>query len=138
MMNRNVKTTRQRVVREPLASIGSRLFDAIYSKFDSVQTFQQVLQREGVKGSSPSSVYAYVDGRAVPNLEFLVAAAEHLNVSAAWLAFGEYPQRSSAQEKDFRMQVTAERLGEISVSATSLVNELRDLAASVRDQVGDE
>lgn len=125
-------------IQHSVADLHVRLAQAIDKQFSDVKSFQQVLQREGVKGSSPSSVYAYVDGRAVPNLEFLVAAAEHLNVSAAWLAFGEYPQRSSAQEKDFRMQVTAERLGEISVSATSLVNELRDLAASVRDQVGDE
>lgn len=75
--------------QSPVAELPVRLGRAIEKRFPDVKSFQQVLQREGVKGSSPGSVYAYVDGRAVPSLEFLTAAAEHLNVRVAWLAFGE-------------------------------------------------
>lgn len=76
-------------IQHSVADLHVRLAQAIDKQFSDVKSFQQVLQREGVKGSSPGSVYAYVDGRAVPSLEFLTAAAERLNVRVAWLAFGE-------------------------------------------------
>ena len=43
------------------------------------------LHREGIRGSSYASVHGYLNGRAEPPLEFLLATAEALAVSPAWL-----------------------------------------------------
>jgi transcriptional regulator with XRE-family HTH domain len=55
------------------------------------------LHAEKVRGSSYASVHGYMNGRADPPLEFLLAAAEALDVNPAWLvqAVGQ-PTRTHA------------------------------------------
>lgn len=54
----------------------------------SIRSLHLELHEEGVRGSSYASVHGYLHGRAVPPLEFLLAAADALDVEPAWLVQG--------------------------------------------------
>ena len=77
--------------------VAARLERALGLRDRSMRSLHLELHEEGVRGSSYASIHGYVNGRAVPPLEFLLATAEALQVNAAWLVQGSgQPTRTNA------------------------------------------
>lgn len=65
--------------------VAARLKRGLELRGRSMRSLHLELHQGGVRGSSYASVHGYLNGRARPPLEFLLAAAEALDVSPAWL-----------------------------------------------------
>ena len=77
--------------------VAGRLRRALSLRDRSMRSLHLELHADGVRGSSYASVHGYLNGRADPPLEFLLATADALNVSPAWLVQGSgQPTRTQA------------------------------------------
>lgn len=65
--------------------VAGRLRRALELRDRSMRSLHLELQADKVRGSSYASVHGYLNGRAYPPLEFLLAAAEALEVDPGWL-----------------------------------------------------
>lgn len=65
--------------------VALRLKRALSLRDRSMRSLHLELRAESVRGSSYASVHGYLNGRANPPLEFLLASAEALAVSPRWL-----------------------------------------------------
>lgn len=68
--------------------VAGRLKRALSLTDRSIRSLHLELHADQVRGSSYASVHGYVSGRADPPLEFLLAAADALDVNPAWLVQG--------------------------------------------------
>ncbi len=68
--------------------VALRLKRALSLRDRSMRSLHLELRAESVRGSSYASVHGYLNGRANPPLEFLLASAEALAVSPRWLIDG--------------------------------------------------
>lgn len=77
--------------------VAGRLKRALALQDRSIRSLHLQLHADRVRGSSYASVHGYLNGRADPPLEFLLATAEALDVNPAWLiqAIGQ-PTRAHA------------------------------------------
>lgn len=77
--------------------VAARLKRALSLRDRSIRSLHLELHADKIRGSSYASVHGYLNGRADPPLEFLLATAEALDVNPAWLvqAIGQ-PTRADA------------------------------------------
>jgi transcriptional regulator with XRE-family HTH domain len=68
--------------------VALRLQRALSLRERSIRSLHLELHAEGVRGSSYASVHGYLNGRANPPLEFLLASAEALGIDPRWLIEG--------------------------------------------------
>ena len=65
--------------------VAARLKRALGLRDRSMRSLHLELHADKIRGSSYASVHGYLNGRADPPLEFLLATAEALDVNPAWL-----------------------------------------------------
>lgn len=100
-----------------MSTIGARLRRACQRRGWNATEFHQQMEGRlsgGKSGTSYNAVLAYRNDLSEPSLEFIRQAADVLEVSAAWLAFGAGAKSNcpGCAERDARIEAASRALTE--------------------------
>lgn len=115
-------------------TIGERLGRAIELQIGSVRMFQTRLQKKkpGLKGTSRTTIYAYLNSEKDPGLGFIQAAADVLGVREEWLANNDGPM--TVEEEIRQAAVTLEgEPGDLFIGPDWMMDDIEMEFPGVRD-----
>lgn len=118
-----------------MKSSGERLEEARVLRNWSINLLHKTLDARGVRGSSYGSVRNYLSGKSEPPLEFLLAAAEALQVNANYLAYGK-EHLTKARAKAAQVAEDAESGLKEELERVGLNQAGRDLKKAVLRETG--
>lgn len=81
-----------------MTTIADRLQEALALRGLKIRAFHRLMHEKKVLGNSYPAIHRYLRGEQTPSVDFLLAAADLLEVRPAWLAFGELPQLANDGE----------------------------------------